>query len=296
MFSYIFIPASESEPITQMLDSNGGLESDPVRIKATKYFQESKHVVDKEKLREGIREHLANKEGGKQTEVTNDMIDALSSTSSLEIFPLTVPSAELNHIAVSMYCDDKGVAKNLPLNPRATSLCQSCGFSDHIIRGDCFISRYFDDESDWERKDILVSELNPSSEWIIEAKKFNSKKKSQTTVDNFMQFANHAKEIIPKQPGLQKTDWGEWNQSMEDLDVKIIVPNLIKANQVSVVLKTKSLIVKLKGNQENLLNGDLWDKIDVDGSAWSVENEKDNRFICLSLAKLSGSTWPQLFA
>ena len=48
---------------------------------------------------------------------------------------------EAGYHAVSLYCDDKGIAKGLEPNMRATGLVHACGYTDQTIRGDAFISR-----------------------------------------------------------------------------------------------------------------------------------------------------------
>ena len=62
------------------------------------------------------------------------------------------------HIGVNLYVDDQGEAKQLPVNPRASAICAGIGRSLQV-RGDAFISRFFDNDDRFERLDFFRSEL-----------------------------------------------------------------------------------------------------------------------------------------
>ena len=54
---------------------------------------------------------------------------ALLSQQLVDIFPVTVPRREQGYLAVSLYCDDKGVAKGAERNRRAEGLISAVGHS-----------------------------------------------------------------------------------------------------------------------------------------------------------------------
>jgi len=69
------------------------------------------------------------------------MMRMVESASSCNIFPVTVPSKQNEYRGISMYVDDKGIAKGLPLNPKAMKLVTECGYPAQEFRGDVFLSR-----------------------------------------------------------------------------------------------------------------------------------------------------------
>lgn len=63
--------------------------------------------------------------------------------SLVDSVPLVLNSRDVNHVGVNLYVDDKGTAKNLPTNMRASAIAQACGRMIQV-RGDAFIARVFD--------------------------------------------------------------------------------------------------------------------------------------------------------
>ena len=57
----------------------------------------------------------------------------------------------------SLCCDEKSHAKQLPLNERAIGLAAACGAQAQQFRGDCYVSRYFDDDDAWVRQDLTLA-------------------------------------------------------------------------------------------------------------------------------------------
>jgi hypothetical protein len=63
--------------------------------------------------------------------------------SLVDSVPLVLNSPTVKHIGVNLYVDDKGTAKQLPINKRASAISQACGKMLEV-RGDAFIGRVFD--------------------------------------------------------------------------------------------------------------------------------------------------------
>ncbi len=63
--------------------------------------------------------------------------------SLVDSVPLVLNTAAVKHVGVNLYVDDKGMAKNLPVNTRASAIAQACGRLLEV-RGDSFIARVFD--------------------------------------------------------------------------------------------------------------------------------------------------------
>ena len=210
-FTYVFIPANDSEAIEARTgDKSGGLSDDCLSKEAKQYFfqnsdkgaraaaLENATPEQRKLLARQLREEV--KAQASQSPYANQMLtlddDALigimqtnQTSASCEITALTVPTAINNHRAVSMYSDDNARTQNLPYNRRATELLVACGHNISAspspsrvaigaappggILGDCFVGRCHDDEMAdiWERVDFTVEDANPRAEWCEQARK-----------------------------------------------------------------------------------------------------------------------------
>lgn len=63
--------------------------------------------------------------------------------SLVDSVPLLLNTKAVGHVGVNMYVDDKGTAKGLPTNIRASAIAQACGKLIEV-KGDAFIARVFD--------------------------------------------------------------------------------------------------------------------------------------------------------
>jgi hypothetical protein len=57
-----------------------------------------------------------------------------------------------------MYVDDKGQAKQSPINERASAVCTACGMPTEV-RGDAFVAKVWDDQDGFVRHDLRVRDL-----------------------------------------------------------------------------------------------------------------------------------------
>ncbi|KPI85692.1 hypothetical protein ABL78_5272 [Leptomonas seymouri] len=161
-FTYLRIPHSAQEPVEE-LRFNGNSEEE-LRHTLTRYFRRSllsedqktdmgRHLVAK--ANESAKKHAV-KGGPAAAESTADaekqqaaMIDQYLDQASYEIIPVTMPMRSTDYIGTSLYIDDSGAFKDLPLNYRASKLAQ------RDIRGDAFLLSNHDDPAleEWGRVD-----------------------------------------------------------------------------------------------------------------------------------------------
>ncbi|RHZ26115.1 hypothetical protein DYB37_006081 [Aphanomyces astaci] len=93
--------------------------------------------------------------------------------SLVDSIPLILNTPAVKHVGVNLYVDDKGTAKNLPVNLRASAIAQACGKMLEV-RGDAFIARLFDNDDAFVRLDFTLSEINADAEWIKIAQRQSS--------------------------------------------------------------------------------------------------------------------------
>lgn len=102
-----------------------------------------------------------------------DMMGMLAQSQACDIVQLLPATAASGFFGVNMYVDDKGQAKNSPLNARASAVCTACGVPTEV-RGDAFVAKVWDDQDGFVRHDLSVSDLASDAPWVIEAKQRNA--------------------------------------------------------------------------------------------------------------------------
>ena len=115
-FKYIKIPAGD-EPV-QELEYTGVVEltQDTFVDSLRQQFSSTGGAANMDVLMNNMSQH-AKQDVSKMMD--EKMMRMVESASSCNIFPVTVPSKQNEYVGISMYVDDKGIAKGLPLNPKA---------------------------------------------------------------------------------------------------------------------------------------------------------------------------------
>lgn len=113
----------------------------------------------KDELKESIKEKLkTNDKNDEDKEKVNtispDIINnAIESSQTYQIIPLTIPNEKNDFLGINCYIDDIGRIKKLPYNSRASRICST------EIYGDAFLSKTYDNE-DFKRCDFTISEYD----------------------------------------------------------------------------------------------------------------------------------------
>jgi hypothetical protein len=79
-----------------------------------------------------------------------------------------------------------------------------------------------------------------------------------------------------------------WGQSAFDVTVQLDLPQGTKPGMLDVKMTPSNVCVKLKGEEEPLLEGEFFDKIKMENSFWSVEDEN---YLRLDLEKARDVIW-----
>ena len=90
-----------------------------------------------------------------------------------------------------------------------------------------------------------------------------------------------------------RTDKYVWTQTLEEVEMKIDVPKNTTGKDCIVTFESHHLKVKLKGEKEYIINGELHDEVDSDECTWTLDTEygKENRVLTLFLNKHKGMNW-----
>eukprot|EP01006_Ploeotia_vitrea_P001275 TRINITY_DN104515_c0_g1_i1.p1 TRINITY_DN104515_c0_g1~~TRINITY_DN104515_c0_g1_i1.p1 ORF type:complete len:373 (-),score=53.81 TRINITY_DN104515_c0_g1_i1:315-1373(-) len=138
-FTYLYIPCDGGEIIEHKFTGNSDSE---LRQTLSKHFQ-------KNKLTTGQSQEVA-----QSMKVDNAALAAeISDKVGFEIVPIIYPKATTGFVGTSLYIDEVGRFKELPLNDRASKIAQ------REIKGDAFLLQCLDNEMEdvWRRVDCTKS-------------------------------------------------------------------------------------------------------------------------------------------
>jgi tetratricopeptide (TPR) repeat protein len=160
-FTYTLIPCDDREEVREQ-QFNGSSDAE-LRAMVKKYFQRvglsnaqreelSHHFIDKAEengKRFGVQGSSESAPCSERAPVRQELIEAAVDTSSFEIVPVTLPMPHNGFVGTSLYIDDVGQYKSLPVNTRASRLVQ------REVRGDALLMANHDDPAldSWERVD-----------------------------------------------------------------------------------------------------------------------------------------------
>ena len=125
-FKVVFVPADVNAPIEErtVLQPEGKAiqcMTDYAKVHFSKTSLQGRQMqVYTEQVKSQIKDG---------TEVRGDVMKYLAGMTMCDVVPLQNNKKETGYIAVNMYVDDKGVAKELGANLRATSIARSCGLN-----------------------------------------------------------------------------------------------------------------------------------------------------------------------
>ena len=84
------------------------------------------------------------------------------------------------------------------------------------------------------------------------------------------------------------TDKYRWSQQIMTVDLQIKIPSGTRARQIICVIKNKHLKVQIKGQDEPIIDGELFQKVIVEDSLWSIE---DQEYMTINLEKMEEHIW-----
>ncbi|KAF0685971.1 Aste57867_22223 [Aphanomyces stellatus] len=176
-FSIVYIPSVETEELQEWqldlpVDVDGQIACLTERLRA--HFKSKSGSASTEEQKEAFRKQILSQLPKGATVNDQMMAMMLQMESLVDSIPLILNTPAVKHVGVNLYVDDKGTAKNLPVNMRASAIAQACGKMLEV-RGDAFIARIFDNDDAFVRMDFKLSEINADAEWFKVAMTQNTK-------------------------------------------------------------------------------------------------------------------------
>ncbi|KAE8896684.1 hypothetical protein PF005_g13615 [Phytophthora fragariae] len=171
-FFVVYVPADERKELEEWAvalpkDKEAQLGCLTERLRA--HFKAGATNTSKQQQEETFKQQLL-AQLPKGATMTGEMLQMMLQMDSLvDSIPLVLNTPEAKHVGVNMYVDDKGTAKALPTNVRASAIAQACGKMLEV-KGDAFIGRVFDNDDDFVRMDFRLSEVSGGAAWVQQGK------------------------------------------------------------------------------------------------------------------------------
>jgi hypothetical protein len=229
--------------------------------------------------------------------VNPSKVAELGSEGVVEAFPLTRPSENNGYLGVTVYLDEIGQLKRLPLNTRAASIASICGFKGVSFAGDVFLGR-ISSNSRYEilNIDFKVTELRSDASWLVNAERENFEfglKANRVTMDND-DIASSASERSDNSKGFS------WSESAESIEIHFVVKSTAEVStpkDLEVNFRSSSVHVKSKKTLQTLLQLKLVKQVAVDDCTWTCNMKAPGgALLTIYLEKSVSGLWNSLEA
>ena len=125
-FTVVHIPADQSAPLAEWsVEIPPGKEVECLVNHLKRHFAQFKPkdaARQKQAFAANLRQHM-----GEGQVLTDSMLGQLMQMGGMvDTVPLIYNTADAGHVGVSMYVDDQGASKELPVNMRASLIAQRC--------------------------------------------------------------------------------------------------------------------------------------------------------------------------
>ncbi|KAF4039103.1 MYND finger [Phytophthora infestans] len=171
-FYVVYVPADEAKELEEWavdLPQDKEAQLGCLTERLREHFKSGATAASNQQQQATFKQQLLD-QLPKGATLTDEMLQMMLQMDSLvDSIPLVLNTADVKHVGVNMYVDDKGTAKALPTNVRASAIAQACGKMLEV-KGDAFIGRVFDNDDDFVRMDFRLSEVSGDAPWVQTAK------------------------------------------------------------------------------------------------------------------------------
>jgi len=271
-FSYVKLPADDSEAPSEVVgvvyaDHRGTGDKLPLMLAPS--FGSG--AVDEVALKQRTAEHMAG--GPSLASLTPDIL--AKQPGATETFRLS------NN--VSMYLDEIGSLKRLPINRRASMLASRCGYGDGVMfSGDMYVGKV--DPFTGRNVDFKLADMDPAAEWAMTAMRENM---ARQQANGGAEGGISAEELATKGG---EGDGYTWSQTEDEVEILIAAPAGTKGKDVKAKFGSSTLSVAV-GSGGTAIAINLFSKVTPDGCTWQMSDGN----VAVTLEKATeGETWPAL--
>jgi hypothetical protein len=179
-FKVVFVPQAASRPIEEReVEYTEETKVSCLMDMAREHFR-GVLPKDAEKNRQVYEEQVRKQAEAKGFKMPdgdpNGLMTQLADVQMVDTVAVQLNHPQEDNVAVTLYVDDRAVAKGVEMNERATQFSIAAGWRQGIL-GDAFVARARDDNDDlFERLDFTVAELSSDAPWMAGARRLNAKR------------------------------------------------------------------------------------------------------------------------
>jgi CS domain len=306
--TYVFIPADQAKPLEECYFLPPSVSctpfTDPLAESLKPAFASKADQVDLNLFRKQQSENpihqLASSSSG-DTNIPTVSEDALRQVAQqgghVETFSLVHATASNSYTAITIYLDEIGQLKRLPLNQRASDLCQAAGYNPPpIFYGNVFVAKRQMKQGRGVYLNLNIADCHVQAPWLQQAAMANVEYQLQQ--NRLTGQSNQLQPAVAGSDGVAKKEEGySWTQSEEEVEVTVPLPAAASKKDITVIFKPKSVEVKIKNSSASILSLDLFERVDVDGCTWTVEQGSSSNtesMLVVTMEKADEALWPRL--
>ena len=290
--AFVCIPSDTSKPMEERTAQvPAGYRGDYLVQYLQKAFQGDSDKVDISLLQQQARQTLAASPDTPST-VSDTALKQVAAQASVETFTLVHPTPLNQFTSIHIYLDEAGMLKRLPLNPRASSYAERAGFSPAPqFYGDIFLGRVQKKPALCNLPFNLGVDTAPEAPWLRQAMSDNldfQKGMNEMTGRTDIRQPD----VVGSEGKAKQEDGFRWTQTEEELEISVPIPAAAKSKDLQVKFRPRDLSVTVL--KESKVNIRLFEQVDVDGCAWTIDRKGDDTALVITMEKAEGALWPRI--
>lgn len=296
---YVLIPADPTKPMEQRSFIPSTPNGTPIALHTSDALADHLKIefagnADKVDLsllqQQGSGEGLLGSQGTPAS-VSEEALRNVAAQGNVEIFNLVHATESNQYTGISIYLDELGMLKRLPINTRAIEYATRAGFHPPPqFYGDVFLGRV-------KRRPILQNlslklgkDTALDANWLQKATNDNLQYQMEM---NRITGRNDTQPMIDGQDGKEKTEDGySWTQTEEECEIIIPLPVDATSKDIQVKFKSRQIEVHYQKELKLLLN--IFERIDVDSGTWTIEQSINKTNLVISIEKADAALWPRI--
>ena len=171
----------------------------------------------------------------------------------------------------------------------------AAGHVETVIFGDAFVGRCHDDEAGdvWERVDFTLADIALASKWGGEGGGGRSGAGAAAAAAMFPNAVNMGRPIAAGQADrvVEGCEGTTWNQSADEVEIKVVVPAATKSKDAAIKFGAKSLKVTVNGVVR--VEGTLGGNVMIDDCTYTLQDGEGlapgEKLLLITMGKRSGN-------
>jgi CS domain len=302
---YVLVPADSSQPLQECSFRPARTTAGDALLKHLQSTTLANPSTGKDIDLELLRQHsptqtLANLD----LTVSDQTLREVAQQAHIETFTLVHPTPGNQFTSITIYLDEAGLLKRLPLNPRASHYCARAGYNPPpVFYGNVCLGRMRQQQS----AGLLRNEsfrLGPDTaldaSWLLAATAENLQ--HQRALNERTGQSGVRQVGVAGSDGLAKVEADgayRWTQTESELELVMPLPADAVSKLVRVQFQPLLLTIRYtSASTPLLLELPLFERIDVDAGTWTLEASDDDsdphKRLIVSMEKGEAAYWPRI--